>query len=192
MPKKTATKKSPTPRRRTAPASRLHLYIATSLDGYIAAHDGSVDFLTPYSDALSGFPDFMQSIGACIMGRATYAYFLQDPTQFGDRPVYVLTSRPLPTPTPPNVTPVARNLQALTRSLRAQTSGNIWHLGGGRSLLPFLEADLIDLFSIFVVPTLLGDGARLFPSRTPTLRRLTLSHTHTFPSGVVELRYSRP
>ena len=54
------------------PSGRVHLYVGISLDGYIAAPDGGVEWLNPYSDARSGFAPFIKTIGSIIMGRVTY------------------------------------------------------------------------------------------------------------------------
>ena len=70
-------KRRPVPKRADPPhdrasGGRVHLYVGISLDGYIAAPDGGVDWLAPYSDARSGLLPFMKTIGCAIMGRVTW------------------------------------------------------------------------------------------------------------------------
>ena len=84
---------------RKGAAPKLIAYIAASVDGYIAAPDGSCDWLEPYSDALVDMPKFYKSIGACVMGRGTYDFMLRNPlgaSLFGSRAIYVLSHRELP------------------------------------------------------------------------------------------------
>jgi dihydrofolate reductase len=170
---------------------RVHLYVGISLDGYIAAPGGGLDWLNPYADARAGFTQFIKTIGSAIMGRGTYDVAIQHGYK-GDAkmPSYVLTNRPLPT-THPGVFPYRGDLAALVDKLRSECPGDIWLMGGGEVAKAFHDADLIDIWSIAFIPTLLGDGIPMFPRTRFGERRLRLVHTHTYPSGVIELRYER-
>ena len=176
------------------PTPRVILYIACSLDGYIAAKDGDVSYLNPYSDALAGFADFQASIAASIMGRQTYEFVRQfAPPDASGQPTYVLTTRRLGD-VPSGVRPFAGEPAALVARVRrdlqdAGSPGDIWLVGGGHTASAFHAAALIDLYRLFILPTTLGDGLRLFNPAVPATTRLTLTRTHTFPSGVVELVY---
>src|SRR4029453_3606988 len=98
-------KRAPKPRRsstkrmaKRAPAKsgRVHLYVGISLDGYIAAPDGGVDWLNPYGDAGSGFMPFIKTIGSIVMGRTTYdaAQDRGGYDSYGKMPTFVVTHRP--------------------------------------------------------------------------------------------------
>jgi dihydrofolate reductase len=172
-------------------AGRVHLYVGISLDGYIAAPDGGVDWLNPYADARAGFAPFIKTIGSAIMGRATYDYAVaRGYGSFGDMPSYVVTHRPFPSPSP-SVIPYSGDLADLVRQIRERHPRDIWLMGGGNVTKSFQEADLIDIWSVAFVPTLLGAGLPMFPPAAFGQRRVRLTRTHTYPSGVVELRYER-
>jgi len=174
-----------------APSGRVHLYVGISLDGYIAAPDGGVDWLNPYADARAGFTPFIKTIGSTIMGRATYDHAVaQGYGSSGEMPTYVVTHRPFPAPSP-SVMPFTGDPVELVGRIRQSHPGDIWLMGGGSLTKSFREADLIDIWSVAFVPTLLGSGIPMFPEAAFAERRLRLVRTHTYPSGVVELRYER-
>lgn len=175
-----------------APSGRVHLYVGISLDGYIAAPDGGVDWLNPYADARSGFAPFIKTIGSVVMGRVTYEQAVAHGfSSFGDMPSYVVTHRPFRPPSP-GIIPFTGDLAELVGQIRARHGRDIWLMGGGALTKAFQEADLIDIWSVAFVPTLLGAGIPLFPPAAFAERRLALVRTGTYPSGVVELRYERP
>jgi dihydrofolate reductase len=178
------------PARRTA-SGRVHLYVGISLDGYLAAPDGGVDWLNPYADARAGFAPFIKTIGATVMGRATYDFAAaHGHGSFGDMPSYVVTHRPFRAPSP-SVIPYNGDLAELVRQIRARHPGDIWLMGGGALTKAFGEADLIDIWSVAFVPTFLGAGLPMFPPAAFAERRVKLVSTREYPSGVVELRYQR-
>ena len=177
--------------RKAEPAGRVHLYVGISLDGHIAAPDGGVSWLEPYSDARAGFAPFAKTIGSAIMGRGTYDFAVaQGHANFGGTPTYVVTNREL-TPPSPGVVSYAGDLARLVADMRERHPRDIWLMGGGQLTKSFQEADLIDIWSIAWVPTLLGAGLPLFPQGTFAERRLRLVDTRTYPSGVIECRYER-
>lgn len=172
-------------------SGRVHLYVGISLDGYIAAPDGGVEWLNPYSDARSGFAPFIKTIGSLIMGRVTYDHAVaRGYSSFGKTPSYVVTHRPFLAPAR-SVIPFSGDLVELVQQIRARHPGDIWLMGGGGLTKSFQESDLIDIWSVAFVPTLLGAGIPMFPPAAFRERRLTLVRTHTYPSGVIELRYER-
>ncbi len=174
-----------------APAGRVHLYVGISLDGYIASPDGGVDWLNPYADARAGFGPFIKTIGSAVMGRVTYDHAVaRGYSSFGEMPSYVVTHRSFPAPSP-SVIPFTGDLTELVEQIRERHPGDIWLMGGGGVTKSFQEADLIDIWSVAFVPTLLGAGIPMFPPGTFGERRVRLVRTHTYPSGVVELRYER-
>jgi dihydrofolate reductase len=173
------------------PSGRVHLYLALSLDGYIAAPDGGVDWLTPYADARADFGPFIQTIGSAVLGRVTYDHAAKyGYRNFGEMPSYVVTHRPFRPPVPA-IIPFTGDLAELVGQLRARHPGDIWLMGGGRLAKAFQEVDLIDIWTVAFVPTLLGAGVPLFPPSAFAEHRIGLVSTDRFPSGVIRLRYER-
>ena len=183
---KRATKSSP------RKGGRVHLYVGISLDGNIAAPDGGTDWLSPYADAQSGFAPFIRTIGSIVMGRGTYdtAVARGGYDSFAKMPTFVITHRPF-TPTSPLVIPYTGELSSLVREIRSKYPGDIWLMGGGGVTKSFQDEDLIDLWSVAFVPSLLSDGLPMFPRSSSTERRLRLVRHHIYPSGVIELTYER-
>ena len=164
---------------------------AMSLDGYLASPDGEVDWLDPYADARGRFGAFIKTIGSAIMGRATYDWAVKHGhADFGGMPTYVVTHRPFPAPSA-QLVPYSGDLRALVEQLRRRHRRDVWLMGGGILINGFREADLIDIWSIAVIPTLLGAGLLMFPPMAFREHRLQLVQTRKYPSGVVELRYER-
>lgn len=173
------------------PTGRVHLYVGVSLDGYLAGPNGELGWLDPYADARAGFGPFIKTIGSTIMGRATYDYAVSHGFgDFGETPAYVVTHRPF-TPPSKSVIPYHGNLRDLVVQARQRHPRDIWLMGGGSLAKAFLEEDLIDIWSVAFVPTLLGAGIPMFPSRPHQEQRLQLVRQHAYPSGVIELRYER-
>jgi dihydrofolate reductase len=163
-----------------------------SLDGCIAGADGGVEWLDRYRDAAAEFGSFLREIGACIMGRATFDIAMARGflgSGYGAMPTWVLTHRPLG-PAPGNVRTAAGDPgEVLRRVAETVPMGDIWLMGGGKTIRPFHEARRIDRWEITLVPTVLGGGIPLFlPSRRGDAA-LKLLRTRTFPSGCVELCY---
>lgn len=170
---------------------RVHLYVGISLDGYIAAPDGGVDWLNPYADGRAGYTPFIKTIGSAIMGRATYDFAVAHGYRgSAGMPSYVVTNRPLNPPSP-FLLPWSGDLSMLVRQLRERHPRDIWLMGGGKLTKSFAEADLIDIWTVAFVPTFLGAGLPLFPPGAFSERRVRLARMQTYPSGVVQLRYER-
>lgn len=163
------------------------LYIAMSLDGFIADAEGAVHWLAPFESAEYGYDDFVGGVDSLIMGRATY-----DQVQgFGSWPyagkrVVVMTSRPLPN-APRGVTPW---LGDDVGQLVAELPGPIWLVGGAKAVRPFLSAGLVERMQLFVMPCLLGQGIRLFDGETIP-GPLPLLSVRNFETGVVRLDYGK-
>ena len=165
--------------------SKVILFIATSLDGYIAGPEGEIDWL--FHDADYGYTPFFHSVDALVMGRKTYELSLSfGEWPYGDKPAYVLTRRP--PPDDPRVKFVAGDVAGLVAGLGASGSQNIWLVGGSELVSAFMQAGLIDEFVISVHPIVLGRGIPLFaPGVPPTGLRFDGVTTHD--SGLAQLRY---
>jgi dihydrofolate reductase len=169
------------------------VFIATSLDGFIARENGDLDWLTVAGREDGedyGYRPFMARIDAVVMGRKTFEKVLTFPGwPFGTKPVIVLTRRPLKIP---------RKLAGRVETMSGPPRGIVERLAkrgifrlyidGGRTIQGFLEAGLIDDMTITKVPVLLGSGIPLFG---PLKRENRLRHKETtqFADGLVQSTY---
>lgn len=163
----------------------LVLFIATSLDGFIAGRDGGIDWL--FHDQDYGYTDFFASVGTVIMGRKTWELsqsFSSDP--YPEKDIHVFT-RQAHTATS-QVQYVSSDVASFVRDLKQGSGNAIWLVGGGEIASECYRHGLIDTYRIFIHPVVLGSGIPLFLSNLPT-RKLVLERAHAFDSGLVELRY---
>ncbi len=170
----------------------IRAYLAVSLDGYIADRDDGVAWLDPFFSPEVDFAGFVKTIGATIMGRATYDWSVAHghAGQAGGR-CLVLTHRPIDHP-PPGVEAFEGDVRELADRLRrelADTSKDVWHMGGGLSIAPFHAAGLIDRWELAIMPVVLGDGIPLFPKHSRGAERLRLTRSRTLKNGIVEVCY---
>ena len=177
-------------------STKCSVFIATSLDGCIARSDGSIDWLeranaTVPAGEECGYADFIRTVDAIVMGRATFEKVLSFPDRpFGSLSIYVLSSTitSLPAGVPNSVhlfdaTPhdvVERTAQAGHRHL---------YIDGGRTIQAFLRAGLISELTITVIPVMLGSGLRLF-GELPADAALCLLSSKAFPFGFVQSHYA--
>ncbi|WP_142848594.1 dihydrofolate reductase family protein [Telmatospirillum sp. J64-1] len=161
------------------------VYIAASLDGFIATPDGNVGWLDSFETEDYGFEDFLAKMDAIVMGRTTYDQVLGFGWPYGDKPCYILTSQPLGPGAPPGVE-AAGDAALLAKHL--QDCRNVWVAGGAKTIRAFRDADAVDRIELFVMPILLGDGIRLFPT-APHSEKLTLEESKTYDNGAVKLTY---
>ena len=171
------------------------VFIAASLDGYIARTDGGLDWLetvqSPHEDY--GYHAFFDSVDALLLGSGTYDTVRNFPEwPFGDKPCYVATSqerRPIR-----HEVFVRGNPVTLARQLADRGHGRIY-LDGGRLIRAFLATGLVTELILSVIPILLGSGIPLFREigKEPTYGEhgLKLSGTQTYASGLVQLRYQK-
>jgi len=167
---------------------KLILFIATSLDGYIAGPNGEIDWLFTNQDY--GYSEFYATIDTVVMGRKTY----EVSRSFGAYPYpetrAFVFSRTRDGERDDHATFVSGDISRFVKTLKFQPGRNIWLVGGGEIIRPLLQDDLIDEFRIFVHPIVLGTGVPLFPPPLST-KTLRLRDTHAFESGLVRLGYVR-
>ena len=169
------------------PKPSFRLYIALSLDGYIATPDGGVDWLKPFDSATAGYAEFISEIGAIVIGRKTY----EQVRGFGDWPyagirTIVLSSEMLETL--PEDTAIWRDgIEVLADELAGEQR-DIWVLGGAAVIGSFLQHRLIDRMEMFVMPVLLGTGIRLFEVDM-AMQHLRCRDIERFDCGAVRLDY---
>ncbi|RKQ51195.1 dihydrofolate reductase [Roseivirga pacifica] len=173
--------------------SKLISYIAISLDGKIAAKNGDFSWLdeVPNPEQTDyGYSDFIRNIGTTIMGNETYKVVLNIdmPFPYTEQTNYVVT-RDKSLTTDENVTFMSGDIPAQIADLKAQSSKDIWLIGGGQVNAICLKAGLLDEIIVHIMPYVLGEGIPIFADEE--LRNfLTLKSTKTYSSGVVELRYT--
>ncbi len=172
--------------------SRLVLYIASSLDGFIARTDGDVDWLDPFMGQGTdyGYGEFMASVGATIMGRRTYEHTKGYGGGKAGAPSFVLSTRAADPAAPAGTVFSKAPVADVLSQARAASSPDkdIWLIGGGDVMGQFRAEGLIDLYRIYVIPVLLGDGLPLWTGPRPSAN-LKLVSTESYSTGIVELRY---
>jgi dihydrofolate reductase len=168
---------------------KVVLFIATSMDGFIARTNGGIDWL--FSDADYGYKVFFDSIDTVVMGRKTYELSLSfgPPYVYQGKKSYVY-SRDKAGSRDENAEYIAGNPEDLIGRLRAQAGRDIWLVGGAELVRDFLAKDLIDEFIISIHPIILGAGIPLFPVQGRELS-LQLIKSISFESGLVQLHYER-
>lgn len=171
----------------------LKAYIASSLDGFIAKKDGSVDWLHAETYHLEnedfGYDAFMSSIDCIVMGRITFETVLQfDPYPFEHVPVIVVSNNPnYKIESKHQISIFTRPLRELIQFLGSKGYQNVY-VDGGKLIQSFLKESMLDAITITQIPILLGNGIPLFGL---TDRMIELKHkkTQTFPNGFVQSEY---
>jgi dihydrofolate reductase len=181
------------------PDSRVTIHMAASLDGFIARRDGRVDWLeTPdeFADGESmdpGFVEaFLKTIDCYVMGSRTYETALNFESKglgwsYGDKPVFVLTSRELPR-TRDTVEFYSGDLAQFVNGHLRSTFRSIWFVGGGVVSGECLRLGLADEVRYSILPILIGDGIPFFEQLDRDVA-LHLAEVKAYKSGMVELRY---
>jgi dihydrofolate reductase len=147
-------------------------FTASSLDGFIVDEHHSLDWLTPRAvdaDGPFGYLYFMKSVGALVMGAATYEWVVanQPGEWMYDQPTWVLTHRrQIVVPGHP-VSAFSGDVAELHPKLVAAAEGkDVWVVGGGEAAAQFVAAGLVDEMIVTYAPCSLGSGARLLPTRS--------------------------
>jgi len=172
----------------------LSLYIATSLDGYIAKPNDDLSFLKLVEKEGEdyGYAQFISTIDTIILGRKTYDWVLKEigasHYDNGERDVYVITRTEKPDVGKTRF--YTGDLTELIRQLKSKEGKNIYCDGGAEIINELLKNDLIDEFIISVIPVLVGDGIRLFKDGRPE-QQLELVNAKTFDTGLTQLHYRR-
>ncbi|KRM78351.1 dihydrofolate reductase [Lapidilactobacillus dextrinicus DSM 20335] len=149
-------------------ARKVILFIAQSLDGYIARTDGSIDFLEfnrTHDDVDDAYDRLMAGVDTVVMGRTTYDQVVNelspDVYPYVDQESYILTTH-LDQPAIPQRHFVNMSVVDLVQQLKNQPGKDIWIIGGSSLLAPLINADLIDSYQITIVPVLIDSGIPLF------------------------------
>jgi dihydrofolate reductase len=167
--------------------TRVVLYVAVSLDGFIAETDGGVGFLDAVEGAESDYEEFLAGVGSLVMGRRTYDQVLGWGWPYEGKPTAVITRRPLGDAPDGVFANDGRDLRGLVDGLVAGAEGAVWLVGGGEVAGAFFRDDLVDELRLYVVPVLLGEGVPLW-SRTGR-HDFTLTSCDDLGAGMARLRY---
>lgn len=178
---------------------KTQYYTATSLDGFIATEDDSLDWLFPLGDLGStSYPGFIAEVGALAMGSATYQWMVDHGEKVAEstgarwpyaQPTWVFTSRSLPPISGADVRFVRGDVRHVHADMRRVAGDrNIWIVGGGDLAGQFHDAGLLDELIIQIGSVTLGKGKPLFPRRV-MLHPFRLMSVQQVGSGFAELRY---
>ena len=168
---------------------KASVFIGTSLDGFIARANGGLDFLPPGGGEPHGYDEFMATVDGLIIGRKTFETVLKfDSWPYGEKPVFVLSTRPLaPTPLGALVERMSGAPADIWSQLAARGIRHVY-VDGGITIQRFLQAGLIHRLIITRVPVLIGAGVPLFGALQ---RDIPLRHvaTRQYASGLVQSEY---
>lgn len=172
----------------------VRLFIAMSLDGYIADKNGGVDWLKGHGndiDNIDTYSEFVKDIDTVIMGWNTYHQIVTelspDEWVYADLTTYVVTHRQKKASDKIYFTDASP--ADLIKKLRREGGKDIWVCGGANLIQQLIREDLIDSYYITVIPTVLGSGIRLFDKVDHEIR-LSLQKTQTY-NGMTDLIYTR-
>jgi dihydrofolate reductase len=179
--------------------AKTQYYTASTLDGFIAAPDHSLDWLFQFSDSpTEDYTDFIRDIGAVAMGSSTYEWLLRHHVNADagapkpwpyTQPSWVFTSRELPAVEGADIRFVKGDVAPVHRAMAEAAGGrNVWIVGGGELAGQFHDAGLLDELIVTIASVTLGAGAPLLPRAivTPPLR---LTSVQQYGEGFVQLRY---
>ncbi|MFL9831720.1 dihydrofolate reductase family protein [Flavobacterium sp. ST-87] len=173
---------------------KISLFIAMSLDGYIAKPDDDLSFLKIVEKEGEdyGYAEFTSKIDTIIIGRKTYDYVIKEigtsHYDNGQRDIYVITRTERPKVG--RTTFYTGNLNELVERLKSENGMNIYCDGGAEVINELLKHNLIDEFIISIIPVILGDGTKLFKDGRPE-QALEFIEAKTFDAGLAQLHYKR-
>ena len=172
---------------------KVILFIAMSLDGYIADNNGNVDWLLGHgndSENIDIYSEFIQGVDTILMGWNTYHQITTDlsPTEwiYADLTTYVITHHKMNNSEHICFTDEAP--AALLDRLKSTDGKNIWICSGANLVQQLMCDDLIDQYHISVIPTILGSGVQLFNNSAKEIK-LKLLKTATY-NGITDLIYT--
>lgn len=181
---------------------KTQFYTATSLDGFIATEDDSLDWLFPLGDINdTSYASFIAGVGALAMGSSTYEWMLRHSDKVAEstgspwpytQPTWVFSSRTLPAIDGAALRFVKGDVGAVHAAMMQAAGGkNVWIVGGGDLAGQFYDAGLLDEILVQVGSVTLGRGKPLFPRRV-TGPPLQLQSVRQVGTGFAELRYTVP
>lgn len=174
--------------------SRTQYYTASSLDGFIATTDHSLDWLFQFGESTDDYPAFIADVGAVAMGSSTYEWVRRHLAAEQEswpytQPTWVFTTRALPSIEGADIRFVRGDVAPVHRAMMAAAGGrNIWVVGGGDLAGQFHDAGLLDELIVTLASVTLGTGQPLLP-RAIVRPPLRLVSARTFGTAFAQLRY---
>ncbi|TDL80577.1 dihydrofolate reductase family protein [Peribacillus frigoritolerans] len=151
---------------------KIVLFIAISLDGYIARLDGDISWLDEVEGAGdNGYSEFIESIDTVVMGKKTYDHVLlltNNQYPYEGKTSYIFTRKEISTSSDLHFT--TEDPAALAEKLKLQQGRDIWLVGGSELLDGFMKKNLVDEYIITTAPIILGDGIPLFKTRNSKIK----------------------
>lgn len=172
-------------------ARKLVVYIACSIDGFIAAPNDDLNFLSVVDKEGEdyGYADFIATVDTVIVGRKTYDWVLQHAAfPHADKQTFVITHQQKAVEG--NIQFYNGDMVALIQQIKSSPGKHIFCDGGAAIVNLLLQYDLIDELIISVIPILLGNGTRLFATNRPE-QLYSLISSQSFETGLVQLKYER-
>jgi dihydrofolate reductase len=176
--------------------NKIVLFIATSLDGFIARPDGNIDWLTSIPQLESGddygYADLLSSISTIIMGRKTYDEIIGFGVDwpYSNLKSFVVTTNEDFKILSPNTYTSTEHLKDFVIELKRNSEKDIWLIGGGQLVTTFVNEGLLDKMIISVIPKIIGEGLPLF-ANNPKETNWKLIEAKSFETGVVNLTYEK-
>ena len=171
---------------------KVIIYIASSLDGYIAKPNDDLSFLSIVQKEGEdyGYADFVKSVDTVILGRKTYDWVMSQVPAFphADKNTFIITRTARPAIG--KIIFYTGKLKDLISGLKAENGKNIFIDGGAEIVNELLKENLIDEFIISVIPILVGNGTKLFKDGRPE-QKLQLVSVKSFDKGLTQLHYKR-
>ena len=174
---------------------KLSVYIAVSLDGFIARENGDIDWLPqPVGENDGedyGYKAFFNSVDVLVMGRNTYEKVLSfGEWPYGNKRVIVLSSENIKIPADLSDTLKVRNCKPAELVEELSMAGvKKVYIDGGRTIQSFINADLINELIISRIPILIGQGTPLFGQLAHDIK-LCHVETRSFDNGIVQSKYT--
>jgi dihydrofolate reductase len=171
---------------------KVILYIATSVDGYIAKPNNDLSFLSlvQQNGEDYGYAHFLKTIDTVILGRKTYDWIMTQVSVFPhvDLNSYIVTRTPKPAIGKTSF--YTGPLKPLIETLKTEKGKNIFIDGGAEIVNELLKENLIDEFIISIIPVLVGNGIKLFLDGRPE-QKLELIASRDYEKGLVQMHYKR-
>ena len=170
---------------------RVRVFIACSLDGFIAGPNDELDWLEGPEGTEDTFTPFFNQIGAMLMGRRTYDVVcgFEGVWPYRDTPIIVATNRPIERPRA-TVEAAQGTIEHLVERAKSKAGELDVYLDGGKVIGQALDAGLVDEITLTLIPIALGEGVKLF-GKTERIHSLHLESHRSIGGGMVELVYTR-
>lgn len=173
--------------------AKIFLYIATSLDGYIADINGNIDWLTKFNfnNEIQIFYDkFYSNISTVIMGNKTYQQIINELSPnfwpYEEKDTFVFTTNITKNNNKNNIFFLNKDIIKEVNKIKQNSKKDIWVVGGSEIVNFLLKENLIDEIIITIIPTLLGNGIPLFKSNN---KNLILTNCNNMGDNIVMLQY---